>query len=83
MFKLRGWNSFLDQKLFDLSTIRTQFYNMFIKRANKDQLKEVDQTKLHKAGLKKLESELCLINIVQTLQKLKAAVNVIIDRSIQ
>jgi hypothetical protein len=60
--------------------IRSRFYNALWKKANKEQNEEIDQKELFEKGEEKVEAELCIFNILSTLQKLRASVSVLVDR---
>ena len=65
-----------------LDTVKVKFYNIFCNGARGRAKDEISYKRLYEAGSAKLSSELCLINILQTLQKLKAAVSIIIDKRV-
>jgi hypothetical protein len=77
-FKVNIGESYLHKKLSSFSIVKVRFYNCFRSRANSDQIKELDQQKLFQQGEEQVDNELCLINILQTLQKLRAATAIII-----
>ena len=66
-------------KINNLMIIKTRFYNYFWRKANSEQNEEIDQRELFDQGQEKVEAELCIFNILSTLQKLRAAVSVLVD----
>lgn len=69
------------QAINDIMIIKSRFYNSFWRKANSEQDKEIDQKELFCKGEEKVQEELCIFNILSTLQKLRAAVSVLVDRS--
>ena len=64
----------------DIMVIRSRFYNALWKKANKEQSEEINQKDLFEKGEEKVEAELCIFNILSTLQKLRASVSILVDR---